>query len=223
MRALLQKIRIVRAFIKLIQDPKKTDMVFKISDSGRARNNPSLEDTIRHINSCEGFQEIFNANYNPTLPALEELAGYPEGTLGREFARHMQANGLAIDFYPTERRDGVVAYIVNRSRKMHDLWHVITGFGISVEDEVGLQAFTLMQLRSPLSGILVASGLLHSALLNPAVFHRMLSRITTGFEMGKACKALIGVRLEDKLHVPVQQLRKEFGIQVGVEMLSKVP
>jgi len=217
MRAWIQKIRTVKAFIGLIRDPKMTNMVFKISDTGRAAMNPALEETIRYLASCEGVQTNFNANYNPSLPPIDELARYPEGTLGREFARHIMSNNLKLDFYPTEKKDGLVSYLVNRSRKMHDLWHVLTGFGISVEDETGLQAFNLMQLKSPLAGTLVATGILHGVLVNPLLFHRIINRILTGIEMGRACKPLIGLRLEDKLNISVQQLRAEFGIRVGAE------
>ena len=50
------------------------------------------------------------------------------------------------------------AYVIQRLRQTHDLWHVVTGYDTDPASEVALQAFTYAQLRAPGSLVLAALG-----------------------------------------------------------------
>ena len=68
----------------------------------------------------------------------------PSGTLGRAFADHLAQNGLRI--LPEHAWPGTDAeYVRAHLLEVHDIWHVLTGFGTQVAGELGLQAFSLAQ------------------------------------------------------------------------------
>ena len=82
------------------------------------------------------------------LAALRRL---PAGTLGREYTRFLDDNGITPDAFATlpDVGDPRAAYVMLRMRQTHDLWHVLTGYAPDVRGEVLLQAFTYGQTRAP--------------------------------------------------------------------------
>lgn len=79
---------------------------------------------------------------------LEQFRQLPDRTLGREVARFIDEN----QFTPITDGDLI--------QQTHDVWHVLTGFSPSTEDEFMLQAFTRAQVFRPTSAILVLYGVL---------------------------------------------------------------
>jgi ubiquinone biosynthesis protein COQ4 len=79
---------------------------------------------------------------------LDQFRQLPDGTLGREVARFIDEN----HFTPITDGD----YI----QRTHDVWHVLTGFSPSTEDEFKLQAFTRAQVFRPSSALLVLYGIM---------------------------------------------------------------
>lgn len=87
----------------------------------------------------------------PVLSDLETLWVLPEGSLGREYARFMQDEELSItDFAEaslasmneldyTDRRAWVLA---QRLRDMHDLIHVVSGYGRDLLGEMSVLSFS---------------------------------------------------------------------------------
>jgi ubiquinone biosynthesis protein COQ4 len=183
-KTLINRLSLLKAFFFLVKDPTKTDRVFEIADRGREHRGALVDQTVQAIIRQEGFLDLYRANYDPKVPPLMELATYPEGTFGREFARHMIANNLEVEFFPIPEVRGEEQFLIERGRKSHDFWHVLTGFDTSVAGEIGLQAFTLAQIRSPFSAILIAGGLLHAILRAPEIFNQMIDQLFSGYQMG---------------------------------------
>lgn len=211
----IERIQGVRSFLILINDPTQTDKVFKLTRSDRFQNDPLFKAVIDGLSADRDFQIMYESGYNPPLPPIADLAKYPEGTFGRAFADHIVQNKLAVDFYPVDKKINFNTYVVARSRKLHDMWHVLTGFDTSLEGEMGVQGFSLAQLRSPLSANLIAAGLLHCTIKNPAAFERSVKNIFLGYQLGKACKTLITLRLEDHLARDLRELRQELGLSAA--------
>lgn len=202
----------LRAFLALIRDPSQTDRVFEISENGRAARGPLVVETVDRLTSDPAFMELYRSGYAPKVPSLEELAKFPEGSFGRAYARHMLDNGLAADFFPAPTGGGPERYLLERGRGSHDYWHVLTGYDTSVPGEIGLQAFSLAQLRSPFSAILIAGGLLHAITHAPQIFGAMIDQLFEGYTMGQRARTLISLPLESWLSRPLAELRIELGI-----------
>ena len=66
---------------------------------------------------------------------MARLAALPDGTLGKEFERYLTANDLDANllresaFIKAHHERGKdVGYLAERGFKLHDLFHVLTGF-----------------------------------------------------------------------------------------------
>jgi ubiquinone biosynthesis protein Coq4 len=118
------------------------------------------------------------------------------------------------DFYgdstPTFRTDE--EYLRFRVRQMHDIVHVITGFGmVDFPEELGMQAFLAAQTRRPFSIALVGFGLIR-IVLEPKELTRTLEQVAKGLAMGYGAKPLLGQRFEDDWDKPVEEWRRELGL-----------
>src|SRR5690349_721927 len=102
----------VRVFSNLINAGKRDDRLHRVCADPAA---PQLSEQKRAMHS--------------TPIALDVLAALPEGTLGDASARFMRAHGLTpnvFDGSPDDVRGERVAYVIQRMRQTHDLWHVVT-------------------------------------------------------------------------------------------------
>src|SRR5215813_9724644 len=89
-------------------------------------------------------------HYDPAhdLAALREL---PNGTLGREYARFLDANGIEplVISAEVKERFRTNPYAL-RYTVTHDLHHVLAGFDTGLAGEAGVVAFNLGQGSAPI-------------------------------------------------------------------------
>lgn len=108
----------------------------------------------RFQRTAEGAALVRNGTpYPALLTDLEGLRALPAGTLGREYVRELDERGI----HPTELARQTAsahagrpftrehAYVRDRVRDVHDLLHTLTGYGIDVNGEAGVLAFTFGQ------------------------------------------------------------------------------
>lgn len=93
------------------------------------------------------------APYPPLIEDLARLRTLPAGTLGREYVRELDERGIDPvelaertnrahdDVDPTPEH----AWVRDRVRHAHDLFHTLTGYGIDLLGEAGVLAFTFGQ------------------------------------------------------------------------------
>lgn len=209
---ILARARMARAFFALVRDPTQTQNIFFLSDMSLKVGGELLEPTLQSLREQEGFLDLYREAYRPPLANLRELERLPDGTFGREFARHMTANNLDVDFFPALAQDDLASYGIDRVRRTHDLWHVLVGFDTRVPGELGLQAFTLAQLRAPLSAVIIAGGILHVLTRNQSLFYESIDQIVRGYRLGLKCRPLLGIRLEERWSSRLVELRQELGL-----------
>ena len=148
---------------------------------------------------------------------LDALAALPEGTLGHAYAKFMKTHGLTPDVFdgsPEDVRDERAAYVIQRMRQTHDLWHVVTNCETDPAGEIALQAFTYAQVRAPSSGILALLGTLKSLRYTRDVGPDALEL----YRMGDAAKPLPVFPWEDHWSTPLVEVRKMLGVPVAPEL-----
>jgi ubiquinone biosynthesis protein COQ4 len=109
---------------------------------------------VARLRSSERGQRLL-AERPDLLAALtdrERLRALPEGTLGREYLRFAEREQIfpeGIDEMMTKVQaeicDPDVTYVRARGRSLHDLLHVLTGYGRDPAGEIALLAFSAVQ------------------------------------------------------------------------------
>ncbi len=204
----LDRARITRLFFKLVQNPGRTDLIFKaIEIVSKHRTEPLAVKILERIYSDEKFANLYRQKYVGELPSLEELSQYPEKSFGRLYYHHMHENGLRPELFPKFDPANDFDYLNLRMYQDHDLWHTLLGYGISVEDELAVQAFSVAQLQSPVSALLITGGLLHLLKSEPLRAVTALKGVAEGYERGKRAQFLLGLRLNEMLEKPIDEVR----------------
>jgi ubiquinone biosynthesis protein COQ4 len=144
---------------------------------------------------------------------LAVLRALPAGTLGREYARFLDANGiepLVISDAVKERfRENPFAL---RYTVTHDLHHVLTGFDTGLAGEAGNFAFSVGQGSAPGTGQLLWWVRVAYALLSPSQARRIWHNIRVGLVLGKKAKLLIAEPLESRFEEPIGRVRADLGL-----------
>ena len=207
-----------RALKVLIADPERTDQVFEIVRglSGRtdARNFARLLDDPEGTRLLSERPDLLKV-----LSNREALACLPEGSLGRAYLAFMVAGDLSAgglvdaSMQGGDEREGYsveAIWFFDRLRDMHDVWHVLTGYGRDEAGEAANLAFTFGQIGNLGVGLIV----LAAAVLGPRGdrFHwqRYLFR---AWRRGRRARWLPAVRYEDLLAWPLGEARAALGIE----------
>ncbi|HEX8953120.1 MAG TPA: Coq4 family protein, partial [Polyangia bacterium] len=145
---------------------------------------------------------------------LKALRALPTGTLGRQYALMMDRNGLDPASIPTLPDDDEGRYLRAHLYETHDLWHVATGFGTDVAGELGLQAFYQAQLPGKLPAAILAAGFVNTLVYSFAQRDVRLREIARGWLLGHRSRPLLGVRWDDYLALPLDEVRARLGLDV---------
>jgi ubiquinone biosynthesis protein Coq4 len=169
--------------------------------------------------------DALSAPPKSTLRRLERVRGYapaqdlaalralPPGSLGREYARFLDANGiepLVVSAEVKERfRDNPYAL---RYTATHDLHHVLTGFDAGLAGEVGVVAFNLGQGSAPIGRAMLWAARVLYSLLSPSQARRIWHNARVGRELGRRAELVIALPIEDWFHEPLEQARARLRI-----------
>ena len=144
---------------------------------------------------------------------LAVLRALPAGTLGREYARFLDANGIEplviSDALKQRFRDNPFAL---RYTTTHDLHHVLTGFDTGLAGEAGNFAFSVGQGSAPGTGRILWVMRILWSLLSPGQAPRIWHNIRIGRALGRKAKLLIAEPIESHFEEPLGRVREELGI-----------
>jgi ubiquinone biosynthesis protein COQ4 len=151
----LEPLKAFRAFRRLVRNKEDTAQVFEIMQAlsgrsiGRGYN--------RMLKTMEGGRQAFlREELAEKLDDPVWLARFGPGTLGtayREFreARGFTAEGLADEarkVAPLVDAQHPVIWYSRRIRDVHDIWHVLTGYGTDALGEACVVSFSYAQTRN---------------------------------------------------------------------------
>lgn len=177
-------------------------------------DTPSFELAVQHLQTDALCAELIEERYMANEHDIDRLLSYPSDSLGFIYAQSMQARGFrAEDLCKDMQIYSDASYVEARLSQTHDIWHIVTGFGVSGIEEIGLQAFHLPQFPYPLAVSLVSSSLMSSLLFAPQELPALLSAIQTGWEMGKAAKSFFAQKWEAGWEKPLSQWQADLNIQ----------
>lgn len=200
-------------FSKLILNPKDISPIFK---GGAFLNHKSFKLSLDKFRADPDTKALIESRYlSPAPYDLENLLTYPEGSLGRVYAEHMQHYKLEVVFYPPlEQTDNdEIAYLRKRARQTHDVHHVVLGYPAVEAGEMAISAFYLAQYQVPLSALLLGFGFLYTILKEPQRIDELMTVIMKGWNTGKQVPKFMGIKWEEYWEKPIDEVRAELGLK----------
>lgn len=142
---------------------------------------------------------------------LDALAALPAETLGHAYATFLRSRGLTAEIFdgaPEHVTDPKAAYVIQRMRQTHDLWHVVTGHETDPFGEIALQAFTFGQIGAPSTFVLGAAGTLNFWRMRPGLGRTVLA----AYKAGRAANPLVVFPWEDHWATPLVEVQRLLGV-----------
>lgn len=161
------------------------------------------------------------------LSDRDRLRALPAGSLGRTYARFADERRLFPELLAEAVREaraesnGFVpestpeaAYLHDRYRDLHDLWHVLTGFGTDMGGEWGLIAFQTKQVGYHSMALMALMGCAWTAIPRRP---DLLRTWYEGRRRGGRASYLLAQDWERLLPLSLEAVREELGLGPAVE------
>jgi ubiquinone biosynthesis protein COQ4 len=212
--------RAVRALRELINNPDDTEKAFEVVVAlGDAHDERLFQ---RFLAQAHGGRLIAE---RPSLVELLSdrawLAGLPADSFGRAYLDYLDRTGLDpagllrlkdsmearlwASGDSTSRLDSARDWFRDRSILMHDLWHVLTGYGTDELGEAALLPFSYAQAGGRANALLVIGAALQGARLVGLGFLRYLYE---AWQRGRHAAWLIALPYEELLPQPLDDVRR---------------
>lgn len=204
----------------LIADKEDTEQVFHIIEAlgGRAL----LKDLKRFAETENGKARLQERRSLAPIfdEKREELRGYPLGTVGRTYADFMDREGLTAMGLVAESEkfrahhrtfDDTIQWYADRLRDIHDMFHILTGYGRDALGEDALLAFSYSQNRGP--GLMFISYMGAREIRKEAPKNaRVMDVMKEGKRLGAAAEKLVQQDFLSLLERPIETVREELNI-----------
>lgn len=207
-----------RAMRILLRDKEDTAQVFRFV---QALTGDSQRRGFERFKQSETGQRILREQ-RQLLDALrdrEALARCHEGSLGRAYLDFVYGQNLSADGLVEASKEGSSRTFesadeelyANRLRDMHDLWHVVTGYGRDGLGELCLLALSYAQTGNRGIGAIVLIGI--GKVRREAPQLPIGRAALEGYRNGKACANLTAADWEALLQEPLDAVREQLGFR----------
>lgn len=208
----VKRMPLFEPYVALMTGDTELDIVDEMSRT--LLETPSFAKAVKTLQQDPACAALIAERYMAPAHDLETLLQYPADSLGYFYAKKMKEQGFrAEDLYESMSITSDASYVEARLSQTHDIWHIVTGFGPSVADEIGLQAFHLPQFPYPLAVSLISSSMMSTLMFCPDELPTLLDSIRKGWEMGKTAKPLFAQKWEEAWEKPLVEWRSELGLQ----------
>lgn len=199
--------------VAAIIDPHRHDLV---ADFGETTGHQALEWMHQQmLANVEGRRILAE---KPRLRSnridYERLKSLPENSFGKHYSRFYTENGVSPD---TRKQvqfvdDADLAYVMQRYRELHDIFHTILNQPTTIKGEVVVKAFEGVQTRLPLC---VLGGLVGPLRLSNRDRLEYFRRdLPWALRCGKESKFLMNTYFEERFEQDITELRSELNINL---------
>lgn len=210
-KSVLSKLLIVKSFTSMLFGDNSLETIGELTYG--LLETLAYDLVAQHLNQNPACAALIHDRYIPPAHDLDALLTLPPDSLGYIYAAQMKRTGFDPNLHAGMTAKSDAEYVELRLSQTHDLWHIITGFDISIVGEIGLQAFHLPQFPYPLATMLVANSLISTTLKEPEMLPQLLEAIAQGLQMGKTAKSLFAQKWEEGWEKPLTQWQAELNIQ----------
>jgi ubiquinone biosynthesis protein COQ4 len=210
--------RAFRLLREVIRNPDDTDRVFEFFEAVGGNEGP---DAFRRLVANADGRRLLAARPRLVEVLADEayLASLPEASLGGWYLRLMRSRGFAPAGLLEARERGARARVLedeehewfyDRINVMHDLWHVLTGYGTDELGEAALIAFSHAQIPNRSFPLLLAAA----AVMGPKSWDLAWPRyLWRAYRRGRRATLLTAAPYEELLPLPVAEVRGRLGIE----------
>ncbi|MGA0605044.1 Coq4 family protein [Phenylobacterium sp. VNQ135] len=205
----------IRSLQRLLADKEDTRQVFEIM---RALNGASTAKGYqRLLTTVEGGRIAYEREeFAQKLMDDAWLDSLPEGSVGAAYRNFIRSENLSAEGLAMVSREGAgaiedahpYAWFGRRTRDVHDIWHILSGYHRDGLGEACLVAFSYAQTKG-LGWALIALGAISRTRGGKYPYVRA---ILQGYRRGRAAKWLLGEDYERLMAEPLEAARKRLGI-----------
>jgi len=218
----------LRAMRLALRNPDDTEQAVRMIGALAGKSN---ERFMSRLLSTPHGREILDRERSllEVLTNREKLMAMPEGSFGRIYVEWLEreqisAEGLVAASEAASKgegeREGPYFVLGCRMREMHDLLHVVTGYGRDLVGEIGVLAFTYGQSKHSGLAFLLAVAYIRSLFGGggpTAAGGRegrasMRKQLHEGYRRGRQAEWIVGADWEALLELPIDELRRRFRI-----------
>jgi ubiquinone biosynthesis protein COQ4 len=210
--------RAFRALSRLLKNKEDTAMVFEIMAA--LNGGATFRGYMRLISNAEGGRLAFGRQeLADTLSDHAALARLPEGSLGRVYLDFVRAENISAQGLVEESRKAKqnpidlahpLAWYGRRLRDIHDLWHVLSGYGRDALGEACLVSFSYAQTKSMGFGLIGAAGAYRISRAVPG--HKVKRAALQAYLNGRRAAWLPGQDYVQLLGQPLEAVRQALNI-----------
>jgi ubiquinone biosynthesis protein COQ4 len=198
--------------LKVFRKPNDIHTLLKLGDL--LSESPAFEAFVRQAKDIPEVRTKIEERYAPGLPTLEILRSYPNGSLGRGLAHHLDSGKLSLYPFPLKPALSEGEYLRERQREIHDLIHTLLGCGIEIHEEAMVNAFILGRTSSPISVLIVAGALVRTLFKAPQELRTLLRSVFEGYRLGQAAHCPFAYDWENSLTKPIEKVRQDFALSI---------
>ena len=216
MRNRIRPITALMAVRRLIADPDDTGQVFKIIE---ALKGDSIGRAVRRLHAHPSGSALL-AEKPAIVPVLNDrqaLQALPEQSIGRAYYRfvheeNLSADGLVASSEEAPEYRGLSVnemWLGDRLRDIHDLQHVMTGYGRDRFGELCLLSFMTEQTNNRGINFIIAVARRKFQAEFPKA--NVAAMIKEGRDIARAARWMPAERWEDRLGDSLEETRREMG------------
>ena len=203
--------RVLYVSYKGFTQPENGEWISELGDLTCLRCLPELH--AKMLADDEGAQILHD---KPRLRdqqlLFDTLSELPANTFGHHYFAFMDKNG----FSPTERPlvrqvpDLEQAYVLQRYKETHDFMHVILNLDTSVEQEIALKWFEMLQTGMPSCALASLFGPLSLSIMErEALFNDFLPFVMKSAEK---CRLFVSIYFEKYFNMDMDDFRRHLNV-----------
>lgn len=207
----------LRSLRRLLNDKEDTTQVFEIM---RALNGSATAKAyLRLLATQQGGRIAFQRReFADLLMDDAWLDSLPEGSVGAAYRHFIRSEQISADgLIEISRKTAAAsvdeqhpyAWMGRRTRDVHDVWHILSGYHRDALGEACLVAFSYAQTKG-LGWALIAFGAASRA--RKGKDHPYVKAIWQGYQRGKAAAWLLGEDYERLMSEPLEAARRRLNI-----------